>query len=180
MSDSFDNRTFLEAAAFAARAHHGQFRKDGATPYVSHVFRVCLVVRHTFGFDDSRMLAAALLHDTIEDTTTDRDDLIERFGPEIAGWVACLSKDKRLPEREREHKYLEGLCSAPWQVQVCKLADVYDNLMDSPNLPREGQARSLRRVEQMMEVLKTFEAPQAQMPIRMVQELLISRLAAAV
>jgi guanosine-3',5'-bis(diphosphate) 3'-pyrophosphohydrolase len=179
MSDSLDNRTFLEAVAFAARAHRGQLRKDGVTPYVSHVFRVCLVVRHVFGFDDTRMLVAALLHDTIEDTTTDRDDIIERFGPEVAGWVASLSKDKRLPDDERERKYREGLCAAPWQVQVCKLADVYDNLMDSAGLPREGRARSLRRVEQMMEVLKKFEAPQVQAPIRLVQELLKSQLAAA-
>ncbi len=43
-------RQFLSAASFAARAHHGQMRKDRATPYVSHVFRVCLVVRDVFGF----------------------------------------------------------------------------------------------------------------------------------
>ena len=67
----------FEAAAFAARAHRHQTRKDGETPYFSHPVRVCLVVRHVFGFDDPRMLAAALLHDTIEDTTTDCDDLIE-------------------------------------------------------------------------------------------------------
>jgi guanosine-3',5'-bis(diphosphate) 3'-pyrophosphohydrolase len=180
MNNSLDNRAFLEAVSFAARAHHGQLRKDGATPYVSHVFRVCLVVRQVFGFDDPQMLIAALLHDTIEDTTTDRDDITERFGPEIATWVAYLSKDKRLPDEERERQYREGLCAAPWQVQVCKLADVYDNLMDSNNLPREVQARSLRRVEQTMEVLRKFEAPQVQAPIRMVQELLKSKLAAAV
>src|SRR5438132_11061847 len=92
----------LDAVAFAARAHRGQLRKDGATPYVSHVFRACLVVRHVFGFDDERMLTAALLHDTIEDTTTDFDDVTERFGPEVAAWVACLSKDKRLPDDQRE------------------------------------------------------------------------------
>ena len=49
-------RLLLEAASFAAKAHHGQTRKDKTTPYVSHVFRVCLVVRDLFGFDDPRML----------------------------------------------------------------------------------------------------------------------------
>ena len=58
----------LRAAAFAARAHRHQWRKDGQTPYVSHVFRACLTVRHVFGVDDDDVLAAALLHDTIEDT----------------------------------------------------------------------------------------------------------------
>src|SRR5579862_8018264 len=114
-------RQLLEAASFAARAHHGQLRKDRATPYVSHVFRVCLVVRDIFGFDDPRMLITALLHDTVEDTTTDFDDLEKRYGAEIAQWVAYLSKDKRLRDDERERAYIKGLKEAPWQVQVCKL-----------------------------------------------------------
>ena len=65
----------LQAAAFAARAHRNQWRKDGQTPYVSHVFRVCLTVRQLFGVDDDDVLTAALLHDTIEDTDTDFDDI---------------------------------------------------------------------------------------------------------
>src|SRR5262245_47291713 len=85
----------LDAVAFAARAHKPQLRKDGQTPYVSHVFRVCLIVRHVFGVSDPRVLTAAVLHDTIEDTTTDYDDVAARFGEEVASWVAALSKDKR-------------------------------------------------------------------------------------
>src|SRR5690348_6332920 len=112
----------LEATSFAARAHDGHKRKDGKTPYVSHVFRVCLIVRDVFAFDDPRMLITALLHDTIEDTTTDFDDLAPIYGQEIASWVSMLSKDKRLPEGEREEAYIKQLKSAPWQVQVCKLA----------------------------------------------------------
>src|SRR4051794_21512678 len=90
-------RPLLEAVAFAARAHHGQLRKDGATPYASHVFRVCLIVRDLFGVSDPRVLTAALLHDTIEDTLIDFDDLEDNFGSEIAGWVATLTKQKKLP-----------------------------------------------------------------------------------
>src|SRR5437660_12911865 len=94
-------RALLRAVAFAARAHRGQLRKDGRTPYVSHVFRACLTTRHVFGVDDPAVLTAAVLHDAVEDTTTDFDDLAEEFGPEVAGWVALLSKDKRLPEPRR-------------------------------------------------------------------------------
>ncbi len=85
--------SLLNSVAFAARAHRPQLRKDGQTPYVSHVFRVCLIVRHLFGIDDPEILTAALLHDTIEDTTTDCDDLIEQFGDQVGSWVAALSKD---------------------------------------------------------------------------------------
>src|SRR6516164_8624025 len=95
----------LDAVAFAARAHRTQIRKDGQTPYVSHVFRVCLIARHVFGVSDPRVLTAAVLHDTVEDTTTDFDDVAEHFGAEVASWVAALSKDKRLGEEEREEKY---------------------------------------------------------------------------
>jgi guanosine-3',5'-bis(diphosphate) 3'-pyrophosphohydrolase len=172
MSDLLDYRNLLDAASFATRAHQGQLRKDGRTPYAAHAFRVCLVVRHIFGFDDPRMLAAALLHDTIEDTTTDLDDIISQFGAEIAEWVACLSKDKRLPDEQREREYLRRLAGAPWQVQVCKLADVFDNLMDTRGLTEDRRAHSLRRAEQYLEALQTIKVPEAQGPIRLVKELL--------
>lgn len=132
----------FEAAAFAAQRHRHQMRKDQETPYVSHVFRVCLVVRQVFGFDDPTMLAAALLHDTIEDTATDCDDIVERFGPVVAGWVAALTKDMRLPHEEREAEYIATLASSPWPVKVCKLADVYDNLNDCGHLSPAHQRRT--------------------------------------
>jgi guanosine-3',5'-bis(diphosphate) 3'-pyrophosphohydrolase len=172
MSDSHNDRSVQEAASFAARAHQGQMRKDGRTPYVAHPFRVCVVVRHVFGFDDSRMLIAALLHDTIEDTTTDFDDVEKQFGAEIGHWVACLTKDKRLRDEPREREYMQRLRSAPWQVQVCKLADIYDNLLDAASLPEARREHSLRRAEQYMEALGAVVAPEAARPLRMVQELL--------
>ena len=78
-------RRLMDAVAFAARAHRHQLRKDQRTPYVSHPFRVCLTLQLVFGIDDADVLTAAVLHDTIEDTTTDVDDLAEQFGLEIAG-----------------------------------------------------------------------------------------------
>ena len=53
------------------RAHAGQVRKDGRTPYVAHCFRVTMTVRDVFGCTDPVCLCAALLHDTIEDTGVD-------------------------------------------------------------------------------------------------------------
>ena len=135
-------RPLLEAVAFAARAHRSQLRKDGQTPYVSHVFRACLIVRHVFGIDDPFVLMAAALHDTIEDTTTDYDDLHKHFPPEVADWVALLSKDKRLQEGVREEEYKAGLAKACWQVQVCKLADIFDNLMDSSHTEPKQRSRT--------------------------------------
>jgi guanosine-3',5'-bis(diphosphate) 3'-pyrophosphohydrolase len=135
----------FDAIAFAARAHRHQVRKDGQTPYVSHAFRVAMAVRHVFGFDDPKILAAAALHDTIEDTQTDRDDLERSFGRTVAGWVAALTKDMRLPEAERERAYCEQLLAAGWEVCVCKLADILDNLTDGAKLSESQLRRSTER-----------------------------------
>jgi len=151
----------LEAVAFAARAHHGQIRKDGKTPYISHVCRVALIVRHVFGIDDPAVLTAAVLHDTIEDTTTDFDDVQEYFGPEVAHWVALLSKDNRLRDEPREEAYRAGLRSAPWQVKACKLADVCDNLMDSQHLPPAKRARTAARSRAYLAALNASDLPPA-------------------
>src|SRR5439155_12665443 len=114
------HRSLLEAASFAARAHRHQLRKDGQTPYAAHPFRVCLIVRHVFEIDDPEVLTAALLHDTIEDTATDYDDIGERFGQRVAGWVAALSKDTRVPDEERERAYMATLAAADPAVKVAK------------------------------------------------------------
>jgi guanosine-3',5'-bis(diphosphate) 3'-pyrophosphohydrolase len=119
------------AAAFAASAHAGQTRKDGRTPYFAHCARVALTVSAVFGVDDEAILAAALLHDTIEDCGCDVDAIAESFGPGVAGIVACLSKDMRLPEAERERAYDAQLAAGPWPARLIKLADVFDNVQES-------------------------------------------------
>ena len=169
---SADYRQLLETAWFIARAHEGQKRKDGKTPYAAHPFRVCLIVRDLFGFDDARMLRTALLHDTIEDTTTDFDDLEETHGADVASWVAYLTKDKRLREDEREVDYLARLKEAPWQVHVCKLADIYDNLTDLSHMPKEKQRKSLKRCEQYFSELRQIANAQTKRAVDIVQKLI--------
>jgi guanosine-3',5'-bis(diphosphate) 3'-pyrophosphohydrolase len=165
-------RPLLEACSFAARAHGSQLRKDGETPYVSHAFRVCLVARDVFGIEDHKVLTAAVLHDVVEDTTKDFDDLSEAFGEEVARWVAALSKDKRLPETEREDAYAKQLAQAPWQVQVCKLADIFDNLMDSIHTRPKQQARTCKNSRRYLEALRSNLQEPARRPWEIVSELL--------
>jgi guanosine-3',5'-bis(diphosphate) 3'-pyrophosphohydrolase len=165
-------RPLLEAIAFAARAHQGQIRKDGETPYASHVFRVCLVVRHVFGIDDQSILTAAVLHDTVEDTTTDFDDLEEKFGAQVADWVGRLSKDKRLPEQEREKAYVETLAGSCWQVKICKLADVFDNLMDSVHSKPAMRTRVFENSHRYLAGLRKNLPAEAERPWKIVSELL--------
>jgi guanosine-3',5'-bis(diphosphate) 3'-pyrophosphohydrolase len=165
-------RPLLEALSFSARAHRHQLRKDGQTPYAAHPCRVCLIVRHVFGFDEPRVLQAAALHDTIEDTTTDFDDLIERFGPEVAGWVAVLSKDKRLKDAEREAAYARGLAEADWPVKVCKLADIFDNLLDSRAISPAGRRKGFARSRFYLDALSLGLPEPARRPFEIVTRLL--------
>jgi guanosine-3',5'-bis(diphosphate) 3'-pyrophosphohydrolase len=164
--------TVFEAVAFAARAHRGQIRKDGQTPYASHAFRVCLVLRDKFGVTDRAALAAALLHDTIEDTTTDFDDVAGEFGQEVAGLVVWLTKDSRLPEEQREAIYCQGLSKSPWQAKVCKLADIYDNLLDSRHLSTAHRTKTKKKARRYLDALAANLTSEAALAWKIVDELL--------
>ncbi|MEZ6318866.1 MAG: HD domain-containing protein [Phycisphaerales bacterium] len=135
-----DPDLWLRAATFAARAHKKHLRKDRRTPYVAHVYRVAMIVRHLFGCHDDAVLAAAMLHDTIEDTPTDYDEIAERFGTDVADMVAALTKNMFLPEPEREADYERRLVASDWRVRLIKLADVMDNATDGM-----GKASKLKR-----------------------------------
>ena len=145
-------KTFLEAVSFAAQKHQGQLRKDGLTPYVAHPFRVATHLALEFGVTDGELLAAAVLHDTIEDTLVDYDDLVERFGDRVADVVSLLSQDNRLPEERREEEYFGRLQEAPVEVKLCKLADVLDNLIDSEALSTAGRKRAARRAQRLVDL----------------------------
>jgi guanosine-3',5'-bis(diphosphate) 3'-pyrophosphohydrolase len=141
MSDLIDR-----ADAVAAWKHNGQFRKNGRTPYVEHPRGVMRIVRDELGVEDPEVLAAALLHDTIEDTTTDYDELEEMFGPRVAAWVAVLTKDKRLPEARREREYFDGLRKGPAQAKLVKIGDTLHNLRDSDAAKRPKAEKKARKL----------------------------------
>ncbi|MCW5775627.1 MAG: bifunctional (p)ppGpp synthetase/guanosine-3',5'-bis(diphosphate) 3'-pyrophosphohydrolase [Phycisphaeraceae bacterium] len=144
-----DPTRWQQAASLAARAHRHALRKDGRTPYYAHPTRVALTVAVVFGCDDEVALCAALLHDTVEDTDTDYDDLLEAFGPEVADAVAALTKNMILREDLREPEYDARLAAGPWQARLVKLADQYDNLSELDNRPDAppGSAKRAQTVE---------------------------------
>ena len=160
------------AAAFAARAHLNQVRKDGRTPYFSHPVRVAMIVANVFGSsDDEEILAAALLHDTIEDTTADYDDLHKEFGKRVADIVATLTKDMRLIESKREKAYDAQLAAGPWEARLIKLADVYDNFCDIVDV--KSRKKQIDRIKRALEL--TARDKQLTQARKMVADLLKSR-----
>src|SRR5579863_6095940 len=93
----------LAASAFAAHKHRDQRRKGAeASPYINHPIAVANVLANEAHIIEPVVLAAALLHDTIEDTDTTVDELVAEFGSEIAGIVLEVTDDKSLPKQERK------------------------------------------------------------------------------
>ena len=127
------------ALAFAAHKHRDQRRKDAeASPYINHPIALAEVLVHEGGIDDPVVLAAALLHDTLEDTETTRDELRAAFGEEIAAIVAEVSDDKTLEKAERKQLQIEHASALSPGARLVKLADKTCNLRDVADRPPAG------------------------------------------
>lgn len=148
-------RPWHRAADFAARQHRHQLRRDGKTPYIAHPFRVALTLSTVFNCADPDILAAAILHDTMEDTATDYEDIEEEFGPWIAEAVATLTDIKSLPDAQRKAEYHARLAKADWRVLLIKLADAYDNLSDAAANPdTKFAAKTLRKSRRIADLVE--------------------------
>lgn len=117
----------------AAYHHRHQLRKgDEVTPYVAHLFAVALIVA---GYtDDSEVIAAALLHDTLEDTGYTATQLTADFGERICQLVKGVTEDKS--ERDwvkRKQDYLQNLRTAPAGSQLIAAADKIHNVQSMQN-----------------------------------------------
>ncbi len=116
------------ALIFAARAHANQKRKSTDVPYIVHPVGVMLVLLEC-GEADPELLAAALLHDTVEDTGVTLAQLRERFGARVAEIVeGCSEPDKSDTWENRKQHTVGYLKTAPRAVQLVSAADKLHNL----------------------------------------------------
>lgn len=121
----------ISAIAFAADKHRDQRRKDAnASPYINHPIALANVLANEAGIDDERVLVAAVLHDTIEDTETTEQELLRLFGQEIAAIVLEVTDDKALPKAERKRLQIENAPDISRRAKLVKLADKICNLRD--------------------------------------------------
>ena len=126
----------LKALEFAALKHRDQRRKDAlASPYINHPIALANVLTREGGVSDPVVLAAALLHDTVEDTQTTPAELRERFGDRIAGIVEEVTDDKNLPKTERKRLQVERAAHISREAKLVKLADKICNVRDVANHP---------------------------------------------
>jgi len=122
--------TKVKSAEFFARyMHRDMTRKDGVTFYSDHLVSIVSLLK-SLGIIVQDVLCSGWLHDTIEDTETTFDDLYERFGKKVAILVSSLSKDEKLPKKERERLYVKQLKDAPLDAKIIKLCDISANLKD--------------------------------------------------
>jgi GTP diphosphokinase / guanosine-3',5'-bis(diphosphate) 3'-diphosphatase len=129
----------LKALAFAAHKHRDQRRKDrAASPYINHPIALASVLVREGGVEDFDILAAALLHDTVEDTATKPGELRRSFGPRIAGIVAEVTDDKTLPKKTRKELQVRHARRISPEAQLVKLADKLCNIRDVARRPPAG------------------------------------------
>lgn len=129
-----------KAIEFAAQAHAGDVRKGTNTPYFTHPFAVGLLLAEA-GCAET-VVCAGILHDTVEDTQVELEDLVREFGEEVAALVAGASEpDKTKSWRERKehtHAYLQ---TAPKEICMVSCADKLHNLRClKRDLQVEGEA----------------------------------------
>lgn len=121
------------ALRVSATAHQGQLRKGSTLPYFSHPAAVALILMRA-GFDDDVILAAAVLHDTLEDTEVTADSLQAEFPPEVCAIVNGASERKRdgtgkpLPWLQRKQEHIERVRHAVPEIRAVVLADKLHNL----------------------------------------------------
>jgi guanosine-3',5'-bis(diphosphate) 3'-pyrophosphohydrolase len=131
-----ENSTLIAAIAFAADKHRNQRRKDAeASPYINHPIALANLLVNEAGVEDQRVLVAAILHDTIEDTMTTEQELVRYFGKEVADIVIEVTDDKALPKAERKRLQVAHAPHISRRARLVKLADKICNLRDIATSP---------------------------------------------
>src|ERR1700704_1328887 len=139
------NEDLLNRAYVYAMKAHGEQKRASGDPYFSHPLEVAGLLTD-LKLDDAT-IAAALLHDTIEDTEATRAEIDQIFGKDIGALVEGLTKLKRLDLVTREAKQAENLrklllaIADDVRVLLIKLADRLHNMRTLEHMPAEGRTR---------------------------------------
>src|SRR5690625_188415 len=128
-----------QAREFATKAHQGQSRKSSNAPYITHPIRVAERLEQE-GFSNE-LVCAAYLHDVVEDTPYEIEDIEEIFGEKIAHLVTAHTEDKTKSWTERKQHTIETVGEAEKEIKYLIVADRLDNLLDmKKELKQKGHA----------------------------------------
>jgi guanosine-3',5'-bis(diphosphate) 3'-pyrophosphohydrolase len=136
----------IEAASFAAQRHTGHHRKGEAKePYINHPLEVANLLANVGGVDDIDVLIAGILHDTVEDVGVKKEEIIDRFGDRVSGFVMEVTDDKGLPKQERKRLQVEHAPHLSPEAKQIKLADKISNITDITKSPPADWSLEKRR-----------------------------------
>lgn len=139
-----DSPLLAEAEAFASDAHAGQIRNYSGRPYIEHPRAVSALLRDA-GFDEE-VLAAAFLHDLVEDTRRTSEEIRARFGEQVGDLVDALTEDPSMePYERRKDAHREKVIAAGADAIAIYAADKLSNISDLRDLyAAEGEEASNR------------------------------------
>ena len=115
-----------KAAEFAARAHEGVMRKGSQIPYITHPLEVAMIV--SLMTDDKGLIAAAYLHDVVEDAGVTYEELEQEFGTRVSELVRGASEDKSKTWLERKQATIDHLSTAGREDKILAFGDKLSNL----------------------------------------------------
>jgi guanosine-3',5'-bis(diphosphate) 3'-pyrophosphohydrolase len=147
----------LRALHFAADKHRLQRRKGAdRDPYINHPIAVAELLARVGGVRNAKVLQAALLHDTIEDTETTPAELELHFGRRVRRLVEEVTDDKRLPKDERKRLQIEHSSQLTNKAKRIKMADKICNLIDLVRTSPKGwdHTRRLQYLEWSRQVVE--------------------------
>jgi (p)ppGpp synthase/HD superfamily hydrolase len=132
----------LAAAVFSAERHRDQRRKGGRdTPYINHPLEVAERIVRIGGVEDTDVLVAAILHDTIEDTDTTAEEIEDQFGKTVCSLVLEVTDDRNLTSSERKRLEIEHAPRLTPEAKLIKLADKTCNVADIATNPPPNWSR---------------------------------------
>lgn len=166
--------TVLEdAISFATKRHAGQVRKGSDIPYITHPLETMNILNTMKA--DTALLIAGVLHDTVEDTDTTPEEILELFGEDVAALVAAHTEDKSKSWTERKQHTINELQTAPLRVKMLIMADKVSNLRSMYadyklmgdelwkrfNAPKEKQAWYYSGVQDALYEMQNYPTTQA-------------------
>ena len=135
----------LHAVVFATEKHRGQVRKDAdSTPYIQHPIALASLLWEV-GIHDAEVLAAAILHDTIEDTDATPDEIEREFGADVRRLVLEMTDDMSLPSPQRKQKQVDRAATLSSRAKLIKIADKIANVGDIARHPPPDWTDERRR-----------------------------------
>ena len=149
MNNPLETTFFDKAVKYAVDAHQGTERRGKGYPYIIHPMEAASIVASIT--NDQEMLAAAILHDTVEDTDVTIEQIREHFGDRVAELVQheTAPLDESLTWREKKTAQIDQLAGSSYESKIVALGDKLSNM--------RGIAWDYRKMGD--EVWKLFHAP---------------------